>query len=91
MSIVQRFATESYVDLKDVATQDFVVEKINEIDVQPNWEEDDENSKAYIQNKPIEETEDDALELLAEMGVLEATVDTDGAILTDENNNILTV
>lgn len=58
---------------------------------QSDWNQTDETRSDYIKNKPIEETEDDALELLAEMGVLEVTVDTDGAILTDENNNILTV
>ena len=58
---------------------------------QSDWNQTDETQNDYIKNKPIEETEDDALELLAEMGVLEVTVDTDGSILTDENNNILTV
>jgi len=74
-----RFATKE--ELNDVE------EKI----VQSDWNQTDETQNDFIKNKPYEETEDDALELLAEMGVLEATVDTDGAILTDENNNILTV
>lgn len=39
----------------------------------------------------VEETDNDALDLLSEMGVLEATVNEEGFILTDENNNILTV
>ena len=39
----------------------------------------------------VEETSDDALELLAEMGVLEATTNEEGFVLTDENNNILTI
>lgn len=39
----------------------------------------------------IEETPDDALEMLIEMGVLEAATDEEGFVLTDENGNILTI
>jgi hypothetical protein len=39
----------------------------------------------------IEETPDDALELLVEMSVLKATTNEEGFVLTDENNNILTI
>lgn len=39
----------------------------------------------------IEETSDDALEMLIEMGVLEATTNEEGFVLTDENGNILTI
>lgn len=39
----------------------------------------------------IEQTPDEAMELLAEMGVLDPVVDEDGNVLTDENNNILTI
>lgn len=39
----------------------------------------------------IEETADDALEMLNEMGVIEATTNEEGFVLTDENNNILTI
>ena len=39
----------------------------------------------------IEETSDDALKMLMEMGVLEATTNEEGFVLTDENNNILTI
>ena len=58
---------------------------------QPDWNQTDETQKDCIKNKPYEETEDDALELLAEMGVLEATTNEEGFVLTDENNNILTI
>lgn len=39
----------------------------------------------------IEETSDDALDMLNEMGVLEATTNEEGFVLTDENGNILTI
>jgi hypothetical protein len=39
----------------------------------------------------IEETSDDALELLNEMGVLETSINEEGSVLTDEYNNILTI
>lgn len=39
----------------------------------------------------IEETSEDALEMLVEMGVLEATTNEEGFVLTDENGNILTI
>lgn len=39
----------------------------------------------------IEETSDDALKMLNEMGVVEATTNEEGFVLTDENNNILTI
>ena len=44
-----------------------------------------------LTNKPIEETEDDAMEMLTEMGVLDPITDEEGNVLTDENGNILTI
>ena len=59
--------------------------------VQSDWDQTDEEAADFIKNKPVEATDDEALDMLAEMGVLEAVIDADGAILTDENNNILTI
>jgi hypothetical protein len=39
----------------------------------------------------IEETSDDALEMLTEMGVIETATNEEGFVLTDENGNILTI
>ena len=44
-----------------------------------------------LSDKPIEETEDDAMEMLTEMGVLDPITDEEGNVLTDENGNVLTV
>lgn len=41
--------------------------------------------------KSEEASIDDAFTLLLETGVLEATTDEEGFVLTDENNNILTI
>ena len=67
------------------------IEALKPLDVQSDWEQTDETAMDFIKNKPYEETEDDALELLVEMGVLEAITNEEGFILTDENNNILTI
>ena len=44
-----------------------------------------------LSDKPIEETEDDAMEMLTEMGVLDPITDEEGNVLTDENGDVLTV
>lgn len=44
-----------------------------------------------LSDKPIEETEDDAMEMLAEMGILDPITDEKGNVLTDENGNVLTI
>lgn len=81
------------IDGKSLSTNDFTnedKEKLNSI-TQSDWAQTDETAMDFIKNKPYEETEDDALELLTEMGVLEATTNEEGFVLTDENNNILTI
>ena len=57
---------------------------------QPDWNQTDETALDFIKNNPVEETEDDALEMLFDMGIIVPAVD-DGAILTDENGNILVI
>lgn len=69
--------------------------KIRDVDCgkikNPDWNQNDETAPDYIKNKPIEETEDDALEMLAEMGIVDPMTDEEGSILTDENGNILII
>lgn len=62
--------------------------KIEQVSVQSDWDETDENSMSYIQHKPDEE---DALEIAAELNLVNPVTDADGAILTDENGNILDI
>lgn len=79
----QRFLPDS------VATITYVDEAVANIDipeqVQADWSVNDETSPAYIKNKP---TEEDALMLLMEFGMIEPAVDADGTILTDENGYV---
>lgn len=68
-------------------------ESIKTIDakiIPSDWNQTDETALDFIKNKPIEETEDDAMEMLFDMGIIAPAVD-DGAILTDENGNILVI
>lgn len=57
--------------------------------VQSDWNESDEASLAYIKNKPKIATNDEIIELLIEEDMIAAVIDSDGAMLADENNNIL--
>lgn len=72
-----------------VASKTYVDDAIANIDipeqVNADWSVNDETSPAYIKNKP---TEEDALMLLIEMGMIEPAVDADGTILTDENGYV---
>lgn len=56
--------------------------------IQSDWNQNDETQLDYIKNKP---NEDDALILIAEMGLIDPISDEDGAIYTDENNLIYTL
>lgn len=49
-------------------------------------------SQEYVDSKLSEaETEDDALEMLTEMGILDPIQDEENNILTDEDGNIFTI
>jgi hypothetical protein len=75
----KKLATEEYVDSAISA-------KADKTDiVQGDWSQTDETAKDFIRNKP---NEYDALELVAEMGLVSPTATDDGAIFTDENGNI---
>ncbi len=57
--------------------------------VQSDWNTEDEEDLAYIKNKPSIATDEEILELFFETDMLPVVTDTDGSVLTDENNNIL--
>ena len=48
----------------------------------------DESNPSFIKNKP---TEEDAMELLAEMDVIQPMADENGALYVDENNTIYVI
>lgn len=71
---------------------DLVHTKADKKDIlQSDWIQTDETKIDFIKNKPIEETEDDAMEMLAEMGILDPVTDEENNILTDEDGNIFTI
>jgi hypothetical protein len=71
---------------------DLVKTKADKKDIlQSDWIQADETKIDFIKNKPIEETEDDALEMLTEMGILDPIQDEENNILTDEDGNIFTI
>ena len=59
--------------------------------IQADWDQTDELAPDYIKNKPIEETEDDAIDMLVEMGLIDPVMDEENNILTDEDGNIFTI
>ena len=75
----------------DVITYALLRKQIASAAVGADWEQTNELAPDYIKNKPIEETEDDAMEMLAEMGLANPVTDEENNILTDENGNILTI
>ena len=56
--------------------------------VQSDWSEDNETSPAFIKNKP---TEEDAMELISELGLIEPVIAEDGSIYIDENGAIYSI
>ena len=58
------------------------------ITIQPNWDQNDSTQLDYIKNKP---DENDALELVSELGLVEPVLAEDGSIYTDENGVLYTI
>lgn len=56
--------------------------------IQPNWDQNDNTQLDYIKNKP---DENDALELVSELGLVEPVLAEDGSIYTDENGVLYTI
>lgn len=56
--------------------------------LQADWNEENQDNVSFIKNKP---TADDALALLAEVGMIDPIVDANGSIYTEENNVIYTL
>lgn len=87
----------SKVNMQDYPNNETLMAVINAIDetkankedlVQSDWDETDETSLAYIQNKP---DENDALELLSETGMIEAVAAADGSIYVEDTGVIYTL
>ena len=55
---------------------------------QPDWSQTDEAAADYIKNKPLIATNDDAMDLLAEIGIITPITNSNGEILTSSSNEI---
>ena len=55
---------------------------------QPDWNQNDEAAADYIKNKPLIATNDDAMDLLAEIGIITPITNSNGEILTSSSNDI---
>ena len=53
-----------------------------------DWDQTDPKQLNYIKNKPKEATDEDAIALLTEAGVIDPVVDENNATYVDENGNI---
>ena len=69
----KKLATEEYVDSKQV---------------QSDYEQNDSTAKDYIKNKPAIATNDDAMDFLAEMGMVTPVTNSNGEILISSSNEI---
>lgn len=67
-----------------------VSDQINEalLNSQADWDQTDSTKPDYIKNKP---DENDALELVSEMGLAEPVFAEDGSVYTDENGVLYTL
>ena len=54
----------------------------------PDWNQSNETAADYIKNKPLIATNDDAIDFLAEMGMIIPVTNSNGEILTSPSNEI---
>ena len=77
-------------NLADLTTEDksSLVAAINEAAAQPDWNQNDNTKPDYIKNRPLIATNDDATDLLAEIGIITPITNSNGEILTSSSNEI---
>ena len=56
--------------------------------LQPDWNQNDPSQEDYIKNKPLIATNDDAMDFLAEMGMITPVTNSNGEILISQSNEI---
>lgn len=78
-------------ELQGLASEDFVTSAIEAIPEQKqvDWEQEDDEAIDFIKNKPQIATDEEIVEMLISLDMLAAVNDMDGALLTDENGNVL--
>ena len=55
----------------------------------PDFKQTDPTKGDFIKNKPKIATDDEIIEMLTQLDMLPTVSDSDGALLSDENGNIL--
>ena len=55
---------------------------------QPDWNQNDNTKPDYIKNRPLIATNDDVMDLLAEIGIITPITNSNGEILTSSSNEI---
>ena len=66
----------------------YVESEIPQNSVQSDWNQNDETKADYIKNKPSIATNDDAMDFLAEIGIIEPLTNSNGEILISASNEI---
>ena len=66
----------------------YVESELPQNSVQSDWNQNDETKADYIKNKPSIATNDDVMDLLAEIGIITPITNSNGEILTSSSNEI---
>lgn len=66
----------------------YVESELPQNSVQSDWNQNDETKADYIKNKPSIATNDDAMDFLAEIGIIEPITNSNGEILISASNEI---
>ena len=66
----------------------YVESELPQNSVQSDWNQNDETKADYIKNKPSIATNDDAMDFLAEIGIIEPITNSNGEILIGTSNEI---
>lgn len=66
----------------------YVESELPQNSVQSDWNQNDEIKADYIKNKPSIATNDDAMDFLAEIGIIEPITNSNGEILISASNEI---
>ena len=74
--------------LWDTDKGEYVESELPQNSVQSDWNQNDETKADYIKNKPLIATNDDAMDLLAEIGIIEPITNSNGEILISASNEI---
>ena len=72
----------------DASVEEQIEAAMNSIP-QVDWNETDDSSLAFIKNRPGIATDDEIIEMLMQEDMFPVVADSDGSILSDENDNIL--